>query len=187
MRKTPFKKLDHLFLERHSPHAFKSDPVPEEDLLTILEAARWSPSCYNEQPWFFAYATKPEALQKFQKVLVEANWAWASKAPVLIIAFAKKTFARNGNPNRWASFDTGSAWMSMAMQAKKLGYATRAMGGFRVEEAHNLMRLSPDEYEAMAVIALGKEGKVTDLSKGMQEKEFISERNELKSMIFEIS
>jgi len=53
MRKTNYKNLDNMFIERWSPRAFLSDPIAEEDIETIFEAAHWSPSCFNEQPWRF--------------------------------------------------------------------------------------------------------------------------------------
>jgi nitroreductase len=185
MRTTLYKKLDHLFIERHSPRSFMSTPVPEEDLKTIFEAARWAPSCYNEQPWFYVYA-QGNARHKFKEVLVEFNWQWASKAPVLMIVFASKSFKQNGKPNRWAGFDVGSSCMSLAFQAEKLGYVTHAMGGFDEAQALRVAGLDPEQYEAMAVIALGKEGDVKDLPPELQAKEVLTERKDLEDMILEI-
>jgi nitroreductase len=185
MRITPYKKLDPMFIERHSPRSFANTPVPEEDLKTILEAARWSPSCFNEQPWVYAYA-QGDARQKFKEVLVEFNWQWASKAPVLLIVFANKIFKQNGKPNRWAGFDAGSSWMSLAFQAEKLGYITHGMGGFDEAQALKVAGLNSEHYEAMAVIALGKEGNIKDLPPEIQAKEIMTERKDLKEMIFEI-
>ena len=103
--------IDPQFIDRWSPRAFSSKPVEKEKLLSIFEAARWSPSCFNEQPWLFLYATNEEDLKLFRSILVEKNQLWANKAPVLVYVFAKKFFAYNGKPNRWAEFDCGSAWM----------------------------------------------------------------------------
>lgn len=91
-----------------------SDPISTEDIATIFEAARWSPSCYNEQPWRFYYARQPNDLEKFRATLVEAN-----KAPLLIYIFSKKQFSQNDKPNHWAGFDTGAAWMALTFQANK--------------------------------------------------------------------
>ena len=107
MRKTDNKKLDNMFIARWSPRAFLSDSIAEEDMETLFEAARWSPSCFNEQPWRFVYAHKEGDLKKFRAVLGEGNQVWANKAPLLVIAFSRRTFAQNGKPNRWADFDTG--------------------------------------------------------------------------------
>ena len=50
-----------LLAERWSPRAFSDEPVSSEQLGSILEAARWAPSCYNEQPWRFVVATRSDA------------------------------------------------------------------------------------------------------------------------------
>lgn len=178
-RSTNVKNLDPIFLERWSPRAFKKDPIPKEDLEAIFEAARWAPSCYNEQPWLFVYTQTEEGLKKFQRTLVEFNQIWASNAPVLIIAFAKKTFDRNGKENSWAPFDTGAAWMSLALQAHKLGYTTHAMGGFDPQKAFEVANVDPKKYDVMAVIALGHHGDKSYLPEDMQKGESPSDRKPL--------
>jgi nitroreductase len=97
-RKTDYKKLDNMFIERWSPRAFLPDPVENEDIKTIFEAARWSQSCFNEQPWRFVYAQQPGDLQKFQSALTEGNQVWANHAPLLAFAFSKKHFSHNEKP-----------------------------------------------------------------------------------------
>ena len=183
MRKSLYKNLAPIFLNRHSPHSFRESPIPEEDLKTILEAARWSPSCYNEQPWFYLYASKEKGRQAILSTLLPFNQSWAKKAPILMIVFARKTFHRNQKENRWCHFDAGSSWMSLALQAKEMGYATRAMGGFDPDLALNIVNLSAKDYDPMAVIALGKEGTPEDLPSDIREKEAISSRNSLEDMV----
>lgn len=184
-RSTTIKNLDPIFLERWSPRAFKKDPIPKEDLEAIFEAARWAPSCYNEQPWLFAYTQTQEGLKKFQSALVEFNQTWASNAPVLIIVFSKKTFDRNGKENPWAPFDTGAAWMSLALQAHKLGYITHAMGGFDPKKAFEVAEIDPTKYDVLAVIALGRQGDKNCLPEDMQKGESPSDRKPLSSIMVE--
>lgn len=50
--------IHELLRRRWSPVAFSERLVPREDLCSLLEAARWAPSCYNGQPWHFIVATK---------------------------------------------------------------------------------------------------------------------------------
>ncbi|MEJ2589176.1 MAG: nitroreductase [Deltaproteobacteria bacterium] len=52
--------------ERRSIRSFKPDPVPQETLREILEAARWSPSWGNTQPWEL-YVVTGDALEAFKK------------------------------------------------------------------------------------------------------------------------
>ena len=168
MRTTSLKSLDPVFIQRQSPYGFEKDPIPECDLKTIFEAARWSPSCYNEQPWLYVYAQGGEALKEFQSTLMEANQKWANDAPVLIMLFAQKHFERNGKENRWAAFDAGASWMALALQAEKLGYKTHAMGGFYADKTFEVAGVDPKKYDVMAVIALGK-GEAPDKSSGRKD------------------
>lgn len=185
MRKTDYENLHSMFIERWSPRAFLSDPIPEEDLKTIFEAARWSPSCFNEQPWHFAYAQQPDDLEKFRSVLVESNQTWANKAPILILLFSKKYFTHNGKPNRWAEFDAGAAWMSLTLQANKLGLHTHAMGGFDAEKAFSVTGMDPDQYNAVCAIAVGKIGDANSLSNEQRENEAPNSRKALHEIVSE--
>jgi len=106
-----------MFLDRWSPRALSPEPISEHHLAALFEAARWAPSCYNEQPWLFLYATSMEDRQRFASALVEKNRAWASRAPLLVFLATRRHFASNGKPNRHAGFDAGAAWMALAIQA----------------------------------------------------------------------
>ena len=185
MRKTDHPKLDSQFIERWSPRAFSSEPIAEEDLQTLFEAARWSPSCFNEQPWRFVYAQNHDDLGRFRSVLAEANQTWANSAPLLVLIFSKKRFTQNGKPNRWADFDTGAAWMALALQAHQLGLITHAMGGFDVDKAFEVTTMDADEYDAVCAVAVGKPGNVDDLPDTLKEREVLSGRKALEEIVFE--
>lgn len=184
-KRTPENNVDNIFLERWSPRAFSSKPVEKEKLMTLFEAARWAPSCYNEQPWLFLYAAKEEDLKIFRNILVEQNQVWANKAPVLAVVFARKHFTFNGKPNRWAEFDSGSAWMSLAIQANKLGLYTHGMAGFNENLAYELLNVSPDEYKAVAALAIGYMGNKSELPKELQEREEPSPRKTITEITHE--
>lgn len=184
-KRTPENNVDNIFLERWSPRAFSSKPIEKEKLMTLFEAARWAPSCYNEQPWLFLYAAKEEDLKIFRNILVEQNQVWANKAPVLAVVFAKKNFTFNGKPNRWAEFDSGSAWMSLAIQANKLGLYTHGMAGFNENLAYELLNVSPDEYKAVAAIAIGYIGDKSKLPQELQEREEPSPRKTIAEITHE--
>ena len=158
----PEASVDPMFPDRWSPRAFSDKPVSEDDLKSILEAARWSPSCYGEQPWRFIYATTEEDRERFVDTLVEANKEWAADAPVLMFIAAKTSFTFNSRENWWARFDCGAAWMAMALQARKLGLYTHAMAGFDKDKAAELINL-PKGYDMCTVVAIGYMGDPDDL------------------------
>jgi nitroreductase len=184
MRNTDIKKLDSMFIERWSPRAFSPESVSEEDLNTLFEAARWSPSCFNEQPWRFHYAQQAEDLEKFQSVLVEANQSWANKAPVLVLVFSKKHFTHNDKPNRWAEFDAGAAWMALTLQANMLGLHTHAMGGFDAEKAFAVTGMDPEQYNVICAVAIGKIGDANSLTEDQRDNETPSPRKPIDEIAF---
>ena len=185
VRNTNYKKLDNIFIERWSPRAFLPDPITDEDIKTIFEAARWSPSCFNEQPWRFVYAQQPNDLENFRSVLTESNQLWANKAPLLIFAFSKKSFSHNDKPNRWAGFDTGSAWMALTLQANKLGLHTHGMGGFDSEKAFTVTGMDPDQYNVICAIAVGNISDASNLSEDLKSREVPSLRKIMDEIVFE--
>jgi len=159
--------------ERWSPRAFSDAPIPRAALGSLVEAARWAPSCNNEQPWAFALADRyadPEGYARVESTLAESNRVRAGAAPVLGIAAARLTFARNGKPNRWAQYDTGQATAQMALQAAAIGLAVHRMGGFDADKARQLLGI-PDGYEPMAALAIGYPADPAGLSPELRARE----------------
>ncbi len=149
-------ELHELLQKRWSPVAFSPRPVEPEKLHSLLEAARWAPSSFNEQPWVFLVATKDDA-ENFQRLLgclVEGNRAWAQYAPVLMLSVAKLNFALNGKPNRHALHDVGAAAAYLTVQATALGLYVHQMAGFDADNARREYSI-PEGYEPGAAIALG--------------------------------
>ena len=173
------------FIERWSPRALRPDPLTPAQIASLFEAMRWSPSCFNEQPWRVVYgaAGEPEH-EHIAGLLVEANQAWASHAPLLIILFNRRNFTHNGKPNRNAAFDTGAAWMSLALQARVLGLYTHAMAGFDTARAYSELGVDEAQYEAQAAIAVGAIGDPSTLPEKFREREVPSGRHPQSNFVF---
>jgi nitroreductase len=158
---------------RWSPRAFRDEPVPEEHLARILEAARWAASCYNEQPWAFVLArrhTEPEAFARLFGLLSENNRQWAGAAPVLMAACARMRFAGNGNANIHAWYDLGQATSAMAIEAAGLGLQIHQMAGIDRARAKQELGL-PEEAEVVVGIALGRPGDPSSLPEALATRE----------------
>jgi nitroreductase len=175
--------INPLFLNRWSPRAFSTQKVSDQDLHTILEAAHWAPSSYNDQPWRFFVAKTEEQLAVFRGFLGEFNRLWASKAPLLVLVASDK-LRENGDPNGPHAFDAGTAWGYLALQAKLLGLETHAMGGFDRDQARAVLQV-PDNLELHAVIAIGYQGDKSQLAAGLQEREIPNTRRPLSEVVFE--
>ena len=115
--------IHRILTARWSPCGFAETAVSHEDLRSLFEAARWSASSYNEQPWRYLIATReaPEEFERLLSCLVDANQAWARFAPVLGLGIAKRTFSRNGAANRVALHDLGAASASLTFEAAPAG------------------------------------------------------------------
>ena len=156
-------KIHDIIQNRWSPRAFAADKaVSHEDLLALLEAARWAASCFNDQPWRFVVCNKNTDATSWQNAyasIVERNQLWAKNAPVLILAVAMANFNHNDKPNRWAMYDTGAACANLSLQATALGLIVHQMGGFDAEKTRSLLQL-PDDCTPMAMLAVGYQADV---------------------------
>ena len=101
------------------------------------------------------------------------------KAPVLCIAFAKKTFSMNGKENGWRQHDVGMANMALALQAGELGLSVHFMAGFDAAAAPASLGLDPEEYEAVCALAIGHRGTADQLPEELQDREQPSPRKPL--------
>lgn len=155
--------VDPMFLDRWSPRAFLPDPIADDVLAGLFEAARWAPSCFNEQPWLFMYADRAPELEIYRSLLVPKNLVWAAKAPVVSIVFGARRFAKSGKENRWHGFDAGSAWLSLALAARRAGLYAHAMAGFDEAKAYELLGVPESDFEAMAAIVIGRHGNPANL------------------------
>ncbi len=177
--RTPEAEVDSMFTDRWSPRSFRPEPLTSEELQSLFEAARWAPSCYNEQPWLFLYATSAADRERFASALVEKNRQWACGAPLLLFVLARKNFLKNGRPNRHGAFDAGAAWVSLALQARKLGLHAHAMAGFSQERAFEILRVAPEEFEIMAAVAVGRRGEAELLPSDLAAAEAPNDRKPL--------
>lgn len=144
---------------RWSPYAWSDRPVSSDDLRSLFEAARWAASSYNEQPWRYIVATRDnkQEYDKLLSCLVEGNQAWAKQVPVLALGCIKKTFTKNGKPNRVAVHDLGAASCQLTLEATSRGLNVHQMAGVQLEKAREVYNL-PDDFEVVTAIAIGYAG-----------------------------
>ncbi|HYV04713.1 MAG TPA: nitroreductase family protein [Blastocatellia bacterium] len=165
--------ISELMRRRWSPRAFASQTVERAKILTLLEAARWSPSCFNDQPRFFLVfdGADAEALERARGCLTGGN-AWALKAPVLMLSVARDTFEKNGKPNRWAQHDAGLATENLLLEAVELGLAAHPMAGYDADRARTEFGI-PEGFTPIAMIAIGYpyRGRLDDLDEKLRGKE----------------
>ena len=160
-----------LIRARWSPRAFSSEAVAPAAVLSLLEAARWSASCFNDQPWSFLVGFQgDETWQGLYDCLMPANRTWAGEAPVLMLAMAHEMFVQTGKPNRHAQYDTGQAVAALALQATAQGLFVHQMAGFDAEATRARFSI-PANHTPMAALAIGRGGDPTTLPESLAERE----------------
>lgn len=168
--------------ERWSPRAFSGEPVQKSDIMALLEAARYAPSCFNEQPWRFIVADEETSLNKTRSVLTPSNQVWANSAPVLIMILSKKTFTANGKDNYWHMFDAGTAWGYLSLEAQRRNLITHAMGGFSRNSARTAFDI-PEDYDIITIVAVGRYGNKEALNQDLQEREQPQPRKDTEDLL----
>jgi nitroreductase len=160
-----------LIRERWSPRFYKPGFISEEQMNTILEAACWSFSGGNLQPWYYLYADRETAgFGNILDCLAAGNQAWAKNAAVLMIALAKKE-RDPGKPNPWSKHDLGAANFSMILQARSMNIYGHPMGGFNSEKIIDLLKIDALTYEPVVCISFGYLGDPGLLDELQREKE----------------
>lgn len=181
--------IDPMFLERWSPRAMTAASIPEADLMTLFDAARWAPSSYNSQPWRFVYARRESAQwAQFLGFLNANNQSWAKNASALVVLVSKLKMSTPASPTEVPSFthalDCGAAWGYLALQAQKMGWAAHAMIGFDYAKATEALNL-PAEHRVEMIIAIGKRGDKSVLPEALQAREAPNSRSPLSAIVRE--
>lgn len=181
----PRHPVEPLIYRRWSPRSMSGEALAEHEIDALFEAARWAPSCFNEQPWRFLFARRDTPSWKtFFSLLVEGNQRWASNAALLAVVVSRRAFERNERESRTHSFDAGAAWQCLALQGSALGLVVHGMAGFDYEGARINLEV-PDSYRVEAMIAVGRPGRIEDLDESLRERERPSDRKPAKELAFE--
>lgn len=157
--------------ERWSPRAFESSPpVTKAELIPAFEAARWSPSANNSQPWRYIVGFKGDEVHDIISAnLAGWNNAWMPLAPVLVATIAQTTF-ENGKPNPYAFYDLGQSVAHFSVQAQSDGLYVHQVAGTNtvaLQEAFN----PPAGFEFFHTFAVGRLGNPDDLPEELAERE----------------
>ena len=181
--------INEVIAKRWSPRAFDANKVvSHEQLIVLLEAARWAPSCFGDEPWRFIVWNKGAeegAWQQAFDCLAPSNQTWVKHAPLLILVCANTLFGHNQTPNRWGQYDTGAAAENLCLQASSMGLAAHQMGGFNSDLAREKFAI-PSQYIPMAMLAVGYEGDSNSLPDDLKARELAQrKRKPLGELFFE--
>lgn len=179
--------LQETIANRWSGRAYDaSKKVSQAQIIALLEAARWAPSCFGDEPWRFIVWNKnadTAAWQQALDCLVPSNQIWVKDAPVLILVCADTLFGHNQTPNRWAQYDTGAAAENCCLQASSMGLMAHQMGGFNVDKARDAFAI-PAQFTPMAMLAVGYEGDASNLPDELKARELAERKRKPLGELF---
>jgi nitroreductase len=179
--------IEPVFLQRWSPRALTGETISKDQLLGLIEAARWAPSANNAQPWRFIYLL-PEAehWHGLLQTLNENNRRWANRASAFLVLISKTTHVRPGasEPSLLYShsLDAGAAWAYLALQAEATGWSTHPIGGYDRDALQALLGI-PSEYRLEMLIAVGKKGSADALPEDLRSREQPTPRRPLAEIV----
>ena len=177
--------VNDIFINRWSPRAMTGEPITDDELFPLFEAARWAPSSHNNQTWRFVYAKRDtQYWDKIFNFLVEGNQVWVKNAAAIVVVISKTVSEYNGSFVRTHSFDTGAAWENIALQGSLNGLVVHGMSGLDYEKAAEGLAL-PEEYRVEMMFAVGKPGRIEELPEKLREIEKPSGRKELSEIVSE--
>lgn len=170
--------------QRWSPRAFDGKKIEKEKIQRMFEAARWSPSASNMQPWSFIIGEHGDAtFKKIFETLVEFNQLWVKTAPLAGITVGKINTS-DGNPNPWSWYDVGQAIAHLSFQATHEGLFVHQMGGFDSKQAREIFNI-PEGFEAISAFAIGNMGDLKVLHPNLQKLETKErERKNMDAFVF---
>ena len=188
LKEAKVEGLNPQIANRWSPRAFLDKEIEPEKINLLFEAARWTASCYNEQPWNYIVGNRFTSRDVFDRILstlVEFNQEWARNASLLIISVASLKFLRNGQENTEARYDCGQASANMAIQAVYMGLHSHQMSGINRDKIKTEFSI-PENYWINSVIAVGYLGNPENLTDDYMKTSEVSkrERKEFKDFIF---
>lgn len=163
-----------IIAKRWSCRAFDAaKPINREQISALVEAARWAPSCFGDEPWRFIIWDKNSDSTSWHMAfdcMVEWNQNWVKNAPLLLLVTASNTFQKNGKPNAWGQYDSGAAAENLCLQAVAMGLMAHQMGGFDADRVRKTFSI-PEQYTCMAMIAVGYQGEESSLDEELKELE----------------
>ena len=156
---------------RRSPRSFDATAtIANNDLLAILEAARWAPSANNFQPWRFHVGVRgDEVFNSILATLAPFNQSWANRASALVMVSIVNQ-NEDGTPRPISGFDAGLAVSQLTFEAHSRGQVAHQMAGFDSAQAAQTFEL-PAQIAPIVVIAIGTQGPAEQLEGVLLERE----------------
>ena len=158
-----------LIMRRRSLRAI--DPhrkVEKHRLLEMLEAARWAPSCSNNQPWRFIIP-EDDLVIEVKHCLTKGN-AWALNASHIIVVASKPELDCQKKDRNYYTLGIGLAIENLLLQGTALDLVVHPIAGFDESRLKEVLDL-PEDFFIHVCIPIGYPGDIEDLDESSAKKE----------------
>ncbi len=163
-------EFSRLIAARRSLRAFSDRPVEREKIEGMIEAARWSPSCANRQPWRFVIVETGDPSRAALDLALAAGNAWARRAPVLIVGGARRADASVVESREYFLLDAGLATMSLLYRGVDQGLLVHPMAGWKETPLKAALSL-PVDFTPIVLVAVGYPGNPEELEEAARKKD----------------
>ncbi len=139
---------------RRSIRSYKPDPVPDEVLNKVLEAARIAPSGSDRQPWKFIIVKNEEIKRKLAPAC--GGQDFISQAPLVVVACGYNIkYNRGGYMGDMSMLvDVSIAFTHLILAARAEGLGTCWIGLFNNQKLKRILNIPPD-VNVVAMTPLG--------------------------------
>jgi nitroreductase len=147
---------------RMSPVVFDETDFEKEKLPTLVEAARWAPSCSNNQSWNYVFVHKKDTTRMAVEDALSRGNAWAKKAPYLVAVAADPDQDCKDNGLPFYAYNAGLSVMCMTIEAEHLGLRVHQMAGWDEQKVKQALRY-PSNFRVIVIFALGYEANIKSI------------------------
>ena len=146
-------EFQELIEKRYSVRAYKPDPVDEEKLEQVLQAARLAPTAANRQPFQLIVIRTAGREAELKRIY---GRDWFVQAPVVICACGvpAQAWTRREDGKNYTDVDVAIVMDHLILAAADLGLGTCWIGAFDPDAAREVLGL-PDGVEPIAFTPLG--------------------------------
>ena len=148
------EELLEIIQARRSIRRFKPDPVPDEHIRLLLEAARWAPSAGNIQPWEFIVVKDPKTIDLLKKF----SPGFIGRSPLVIAVCSNRARAAKAGGRLAAEYtsivDCAMATQNMLLEAQALGLGSCVIKSFASAAIREILKV-PEGVEVELLVAIG--------------------------------
>lgn len=147
---------------RMSPIVFDETDFEKEKLPTLVEAARWAPSCSNNQSWNYVFVHKKDTTRMTLEDALSRGNAWAKKAPYLVAVAADPDQDCKDNGLPFYAYNAGLSVMCLTIEAEHLGLRVHQMAGWDEQKVRQTLGY-PSNFRVIVLFALGYEANIKSI------------------------